>query len=566
MLWLALGLLLAGSALADYVSRPDLKPANWNVTYLSPIYKPASGYVFLAPRIAKWSGLMIYDQDGEPVYVNNSDTVMAAFNFRPQQWKGDTVLTFWTGDMKTGGYGQGTVHIMNPDYTINITVTPSDHLLDAHEFDITMDGTATATYYYTMNNQDLTAVTAPPFNVPQAYVVMSCVAEVNITTSDMLFTWCPSDHGVNYAQSLTPPRANPSSPDTPWDWSHLNSVVKDVLGNYLVSSRHNCALYYVDGKSKNILWTLGGTESSFNGTGNYFAYQHDARFVNENGATTDDVQRRNQSGKRYVSLFDNASYSGYRVTDSQSSGKLIELDMATRTATIVQIYHDPGRDNNLLAGSQGNVQLLSNYSLLDSTNVVIGYGNINAWAEYTEDGHSVQEVRFTVGAEDYRVYKNDWVGKPTSLPDVAMKNGKVYVSWNGATGIKEWQLVQLLNSQKQNTQPNITMVPRAGFETAIAVRTDFAKMQLTALDSAGNPLGHSRVYDPSGHVTNDAILQGTKTSSAGNNGGSSSKSTGNNTKQGFNGTFKLNSGPALKLNLWASTPIAFVVGYLLLLV
>ena len=61
---------------------------------------------------------------------------------------------------------------------------------------------------------------------------------------------------------------------------HLNSVDKDEAGNFLISSRHTHAVYYVSGADGSTIWTMGGMNSSFAmGNGTNFSWQHDASWV-----------------------------------------------------------------------------------------------------------------------------------------------------------------------------------------------------------------------------------------------------------------------------------------------
>ena len=158
----------------------------------------------------------------------------------------------------------------------------------------------------------------------------------------------------------------------------MNSVQKDSvgkgiygltndLGNYLVSSRHYCAVYYVNGTSGDIIWTLNGQKSSFTmgatlsklalmtGPNASFAFQHDANFITNSRDT--------------VTIFDNGS-SGVAgrplpTNATQSRGIQLHLNFSTMTATLDREYLSP---TQFLATSQGNVQILPN------GNAFLGWG------------------------------------------------------------------------------------------------------------------------------------------------------------------------------------------------
>ena len=67
-------------------------------------------------------------------------------------------------------------------------------------------------------------------------------------------------------------------------------------------------------------------------------------------------------------------------------------------------------------------------------------------------------------ADTYRAYRFAWQGHPTSPPDIAVDGNKVYVSWNGATNVASWRVLQ--GDDKDNLQATKTAA-KSGFETAI---------------------------------------------------------------------------------------------------
>jgi hypothetical protein len=330
-------------------------------------------------------------------------------------------------------------------------------------------------------------------------------------------------------ETITVSLPNPSAPkvDTEWDYIHVrndllqlphlaltclqvNSVDKDVLGNYLMSGRHTCAVYYISGTTGEILWILGGKNSTFTGGGTNFCFQHNPRFADETGLTADAVSALTT---RNITLFDNEN--GITTEPARpktvSRGLKIALDLETNTTSIVTTFASPG-SSNITSVQMGNVQLLAPVSALNSTNVVVGYGlesnpTFNAagnltslgfksyFAEYAVSGSPLRLVQY-VGAfaaeVSYRVYKNDWVGTPSTDPDVAISAGVLYVSWNGATEVVSWQVVswQVEQSTDGVSFDNSTVVPRSGFETAISIATA-ASTRVSGLAANGTLLGTS---------------------------------------------------------------------------
>lgn len=150
--------------------------------------------------------------------------------------------------------------------------------------------------------------------------------------------------------------------------------------------------------------------------------------------------------------------------------------------------------------SQGSFLLLSNYTNLKSDHAFVGFGAAPVFAEFTEDGHPVQVVRFGgKGEMSYRVFKNSWKGTPLTAPDVTLRDNSLYVSWNGATEVQKWAVVQ-----SHDSHVNRTVVSKAGFETRIRI----ALAPLThveALGKNGTVLSKSAQYQDNGRSIGGAV-------------------------------------------------------------
>ena len=84
------------------------------------------------------------------------------------------------------------------------------------------------------------------------------------------------------------------------------------------------------------------------------------------------------------------------------------------------------------------------------------------------------------------------VGRPTGRPAVAVRPNSdgtlnVYVSWNGATEVAQWQL---RTGSSPATLRVAQTVARLGFETVIPTPAA-GWVAVTALDSSGRRLGSS---------------------------------------------------------------------------
>src|SRR4030095_5962753 len=91
------------------------------------------------------------------------------------------------------------------------------------------------------------------------------------------------------------------------------------------------------------------------------------------------------------------------------------------------------------------------------------------------------------GADSYRAYRFPWIGRPRSKPAIAVEGNTLFVSWNGATAVKTWQL--LGGPEKKKLRP-LLAVPKTGFETAISL-PDTAWVAVRALDRLGRSMARS---------------------------------------------------------------------------
>lgn len=285
----------------------------------------------------------------------------------------------------------------------------------------------------------------------------------------------------------------------------------------------------IDGKTGQILWTLGGKRNGFvelepaagpdgadapAAPALSFSWQHHARFV----PGTDETE---------MTLFDNhvkATTHGACRAASCSRGLRIAVDAAAspRAVRLLREYHHPSR---LQAQSQGSVQALSSSSPPPPTtpagggdgegegegqgqgNVFIGWGRCPSFTEHTASGDVVMDVQFSPWHSDaipdaldnYRAYKMDWVATPWWDPAVALRGTPsegelaVYVSWNGATEVREW-VVRGADGEGEGGILAVSM--RTGFETRLTVRMGgLRRLWAEALDKEGNVLRSSEVMD-----------------------------------------------------------------------
>jgi len=318
-----------------------------------------------------------------------------------------------------------------------------------------------------------------PVNGPQDGCIRDVgFQEIDIKTGELLFEWRWSVHW-DITDVIMYPNGTQGSCSTPWDPFHINSVHKDDAGNYLVSSRHTSTVGYVDGRTGEFIWKLGGKENMFEdlsgGVATGISMQHHARFFEGNRST--------------ITLFNNGvSLDGSKY---RSKGLVVDLDFQAMTAKVRREYlspHEKGSD------SRGSMQVLAN------GHVLLGYGVNPGWSEFSKDGDILCDVHFgpgsRFGSEDvlsYRVLKREWVGRPKTRPSVVGKGGDIYVSWNGATEVAVWALGE--EDVDISNYGSLASVPREGFETRIPVPSnlDMTPLRVFGLDGYGNVLGSAPV-------------------------------------------------------------------------
>jgi Arylsulfotransferase (ASST) len=182
-----------------------------------------------------------------------------------------------------------------------------------------------------------------------------------------------------------------------------------------------------------------------------------------------------------VSLFDDGASPA---KEAQSRAILLDLDTATMQATLARSYTDP---TPLLAANQGSMQVLGD------GRVLVGWGNLPHFSEFTQDGTLIMDGSFPVGDQSYRAFTAAWTGNPTDKPAVAARvnqaGGSIaYASWNGATTVASWTV---LAGSTPSALAKVISQPYGNFETAITVKTDGPYFAVTANDSLGRVLGQS---------------------------------------------------------------------------
>jgi len=426
-----------------YYSRPDLKPPT--VEILKHTRGTAPGYIFIAPKKnVLQAGPLILDDHGHVVWFLPLDT-HGVTDFRMQRYQGRRVLTWWHGRPDHGD-GESGYSIYDASYRLVTHVQPGNGMLgDIHEFKITPRDTALMTI-------------SREVRVKGRRVLEGGIQELDIKTGRVVFEW----HSIDHVRLVESYYRLPAAPGRIFDYFHINSIEIDHDGNLLVSARNTHTIYKISRRTGQILWRLGGKQSDFTlGRGARFAWQHDAR-RRPDGALT---------------LFDNSAGPQVR---KQSRGLVLHLDMKRMNATVVRTFvHRPP----FVAVDQGNMQRLP------GGHYFVGWGHQPFFTEFGARGTMLFDGRFGRGRVDsYRAYRLTWLGRPVRPPAVGVRGRDAYVSWNGATEVVAWQLLE--GPRKADLRP-VRIVAKSSFETRIPLGIETGWIAVRGLDRKQLSLGRS---------------------------------------------------------------------------
>ncbi len=459
-----------------YVSEPGLHPPKMQLESVAPGALPLPGYVMVtnfyditkAPMVGQ-SGPMILDGHMHPVWFEPVPKDVVASNLQAQVYNGKPVLSWWQGNVTaTGQINSGEYVIVNQHYQRIATLKGTNGWIPTlHTLQI-KGGDAWVTA-----NRNVSANLAKYGGVNDGTLVESAVQEYDIKTGKLLYTWNASGH-IPLSASYTQPPPN----GFPWDAFHINSISLNNNGTFVVSMRNTWGAYLVKIANGNIIWTLGGKNSSFALPANAkFEWQHD---VEMHGPTD-------------VTLFDDhcceiTGAGQFLSATGPSRGLEVKLNPAGDTATVVRQYSH---------GTTFESQYMGNVQRLPNGNVFVGWGQVPFMSEFSKSGKLLFDAAFPAPDMSYRAYVQPWVGLPLQAPKGAARSeaGKttVYASWNGATRLAGWKV---LASNGNGTMAVVAHGARSGFETPISVPSGYKRFEVQALDAAGKVIATSKSFGP----------------------------------------------------------------------
>lgn len=450
---------------------------------ISKLGETAPGYLFFGMNgggIGTKSPV-IMTQDGQLVWRSEEDFQTTVF--RVQQYRNESVLTYYTGNDDRPN--TGTFVILDQSYNkihevcgAAVNINPDSNgtcKLNLHEVRISHRDTLLA-LGHDNRRANLSFLGGPE----DGWIKDNLVFEFDIETDKLLFSWSAWDHrdelplNMSYNLVTNPNRGfDGTSFEKAYDFQHMNAV--DLVGDdYLVSSRFYSSAIMLN-SSGNVKWYLQGEH------GGSFTLPEDCKF----GFQHDIVASSVTNTSMVINMFDNANYQLTRPS-VPSSGLELYLDLENYSVSLKRRLMDP--EFRMVTQLTGGYQALPN-----------GHGLVNfaipPWfREFDEDGELVYATQ-ACGGGVYRAYKNEWVGRPTTDPKAAARpfagnQTKAWASWNGATEVATWvfwagEEADLLSERIE--------VPKVLFETSVKFVRSHQFVLAQALDASGHTLGQSAV-------------------------------------------------------------------------
>ncbi|CAK7215134.1 hypothetical protein SCUCBS95973_002375 [Sporothrix curviconia] len=443
-----------------------------------------SAYMFMAGRMPGlgWGPSIVSSRDLSLIWADQHYGGMAQAT-NTFLFQGERVLAVFVDDA---------VRIISQSYEELYVVHPVGNFShwhpDSHEAMLTDDDTVLLIVCPNWA-VDLTPVGGP---AEGRFVANCLVQEIDPVTNDLLFEWTTLDY-FTVADSVAS-----YHDEGVWDFAHMNSIQKTPNGNFLISYRHLSAIVLVDGRTREVIWVMGGKRNQFadispqktnrKDASAAFGWQHNPRVTGINRFTFFDNYR-----------LDN----GYCWSGRCSRGLEIEYDPVAKTMWLLNEWPHPQK---VISASRGSVQRTH------TGNALIAWGQNPSFVEYTPTGDLAMDFQrgqiLTIdhGIEDivvYRVAKGVWEGRPPWGPNIsyvaaAGTTKTIYVSWNGATEVDRYVLLSSASqSDLDGASKVVAQSPRNGFETKFAV-VGYAVgryARIAALDIHGAILGATPAVD-----------------------------------------------------------------------
>ncbi len=181
-----------------------------------------------------------------------------------------------------------------------------------------------------------------------------------------------------------------------------------------------------------------------------------------------------------LTLFDNGATPA---VERRSRGLVLELDEQAMAARMVAQYAHPGRCPAARATSSCCRTATCSWA-----------GAKSRASEFDRSGRILFDALLGRQYECYRAFRQPWAGTPAEQPAIAVTGrpgaSTVHASWNGATGVRAWQL---LAGSSADAMSALSSAPASGFETAIRAHGAGPCFAAAALDARDAVIGRTPI-------------------------------------------------------------------------
>lgn len=384
--------------------------------------------------------LIRVNTEGNIVYYRNVGCIgtdLMAENFMAQDTEDGRFYTYYV-ELKpewrnaNGGFSSGMYVVMDENYSeVNyITLNANEDknhshgegYLDQHEFVMLGANHWIALSYTPMFVENLPGNGIDGGNT--GYVYAGIIQEVE--NGQIIQEINTVDYEIFYQSALEcndfKNSTDQGTADDFKDYVHVNSVAIDPKdGNYIISMRHQYAVYKFNRETGELMWTLGGTQNEFSGLddvideeGNLFIGQHYVKYVDSAVVGNDST----------ITVFDNHTSFEENLTRTLEIVLDEEAKTATATATVIQ-----GSDLDAMTQKVHWATHCGSVEHQSDTSVIIGWGlhgifannpdTVNNQAVFTDYNPDSNTVVFELcvkrnplleaheGCFSYRTYKNE---------------------------------------------------------------------------------------------------------------------------------------------------------------
>jgi hypothetical protein len=339
--------------------------------------RPQAAWYVVAPCCTKSTYVAIFDTHGVPAWWINTHGPPLDASLLPD---GDVVWAQQRGLDLAPGVSPGVYVEHRLDGTLVRTFSlPDGAPTDRHELQLLPNGNYVVVLYEPRDGVDLS-----PYGGPSNATVLDALVEEITPRHKVAWSWRSSDHvglaetGRWYQQHVIEQPARLRDGRTAYDIVHINAVEPDGPHRFLVSLRHTDAVYAVDKLSGDVVWKLGGTQTSrslsiLGDDVSDFGGQHDVRALPDGTIT----------------LHDNG-------TDLGRAARALRfrIDPQRMTATLVERIAGPAAIDSPCCGSARK---------LPGGHWVISWGGIHLVEEVSEAAKRVFALHFTDHIS-YRVF------------------------------------------------------------------------------------------------------------------------------------------------------------------